>query len=221
MVGAAGCCERPWRRGRGVLSTHPTPPSQHPPLCLPENPARRQGDESGAHAALPAHILPHTFLSLLHLSGGARPPSAPQPSPEETLAFSPLFKNSLRFIFWQHGKPPGRTRGSSRARAGRGGGGRRQRAGNNPPAAAALARGKLLRCEQCVVDVETPRAAATAGPAHPALWPSCLLLHPMAPQAPHPAPRPLCTSTWVCPDLSLMSSHPPWYPPWLYRGEAR
>lgn len=40
--------------------------------------------------------------------------------------------------------------------------------------------GKMLRCKQCAVNVETPRAAATDGPAHPTLRPSCLLLLPMA-----------------------------------------
>lgn len=48
------------------------------------------------------------------------------------------------------------------------------------PGSGGPGKGKMLRCKQCAVNVETPRAAATAGPAHPALRPSCLLLLPTA-----------------------------------------
>lgn len=98
------------------------------------------------------------------------------------------------------------------------------------PGSSGPGEGKMLRCKHCAVNVETPRAAATAGPAHPALRPSRLLRLPVAglrpPQIlppPPPAPRPLRTSTWVCPDPSPTAPHPRWdpYPPsLLHSGEV-
>lgn len=177
------------RGATGCHSTQLLPPSRCPSPCLPQIPARRQGDESGVTLPCLPTSFPHIPLPPSSLRGCPSALGSAAAQAGGDLGVFPSVKNSLRFIFWQHGKPPGRPRGSSRAGAGRGGGGRARRAGNNPRQRLPWT-GRRLRCEQCVVHVETPRTAATA----PA--PSILRSGQLPPPAPHGQGRMELGTTW-------------------------
>lgn len=137
------------------------------------------------------------------------------------LRIFPSVINSMRFIFWQHGKPPGRKRGSRRAGWGAGSGGRVKRAGNNPPAAAAPQRGKCFDANRVWLIWKLPGQSRAA--LCPAVQPSAVSCPlPGHPPSTQPPPGGMSISgptlyrrRWGCSQTPSAHSLPLWAVPWV------